>query len=100
MAAFERLIRFQNDEGKIVYGNLEKETPTREIEGKEVEVLEGDVQTGFKKTGGKAKVGKLLAPLPTTNIILCVGLNYRQHAEECNVSLLNSSLILQASKLT
>lgn len=90
MAAFERLIRFQSDDGKTVYGNLDKETPTREIEGSTVEVIEGDVRSGFKKTGGKAKVSKLLSPLPTTNIILCVGLNYRQHAEECNVSLMDA----------
>ncbi|KAH7393043.1 hypothetical protein BKA66DRAFT_487078 [Pyrenochaeta sp. MPI-SDFR-AT-0127] len=87
MAAFERLIRFQADDGKIVYGNLEKETPTRDIQGSQVEVLEGDVKNGFKKTGGKATVSKLLSPLPTTNIILCVGLNYRQHAEECNLQI-------------
>ena len=86
MAAFERLIRFQSEDGKTVYGNLEKETPARKIEGSSVEVLDGDVQSGFKKTGGKATVSKLLSPLPTTNIILCVGLNYRQHAEESNVS--------------
>ena len=85
MAAFERLIRFQTDSGKVVFGDLGKETPTREIEGSSVEVLEGDVKSGFRKTGGKEKVGKLLAPLESTNIVLCVGLNYRRHAEECNV---------------
>lgn len=86
MATFDRLIRFEAKDGKIIYGNLEQETPTREIEGKEVDVLEGDVKSGFKKTGSKATVGKLLSPLEKTNIILCVGLNYRRHAEECNVS--------------
>ncbi|USP80482.1 Fumarylacetoacetate hydrolase domain-containing protein 2 [Curvularia clavata] len=87
MAAFERLIRFQDAEGKTVYGNLEEEVPTREIEGRSVEVVEGDVESGFKKTEKKAKVAKLLCPLPTTNIILCVGLNYRKHAEECNLQI-------------
>jgi transcription initiation factor TFIIH subunit 2 len=86
MASFSHLIRFEANDGKTYYGDLTKETPTREIEGKEVEVLEGDVKSGFSKNGIKAKVSKLLCPLPTTNIILCVGLNYRQHAEECNVS--------------
>ena len=94
MAAFERLIRFQAEGGKTVYGNLEKETPTREIEGSSVEVLEGDVKSGFKKTGTKATVSKLLSPLPTTNIILCVGLNYRQHAEESNVRQRSSQIQL------
>ncbi|EUC32630.1 hypothetical protein COCVIDRAFT_42161 [Bipolaris victoriae FI3] len=87
MAAFERLIRFEDAEGKTVYGNLEKEVPTREIQGSTVEVLEGDVKSGFKKTGSKATVSKLLSPLPTTNIILCVGLNYRKHAQECNLQI-------------
>ncbi|KAF1944881.1 hypothetical protein EJ02DRAFT_501093 [Clathrospora elynae] len=87
MAAFERLIRFENDEGKIVYGNLEKETPTREIEGSEVELLEGGVGKGFRKTVGRARVVKLLSPLETTNIILCVGLNYRRHAEESKLQI-------------
>jgi 2-keto-4-pentenoate hydratase/2-oxohepta-3-ene-1,7-dioic acid hydratase in catechol pathway len=86
MATFSHLIRFKADDGKTYYGDLTKETPTREIEGEEVEVLEGDIKSGFSKKGSKAKVSKLLCPLPTTNIILCVGLNYRQHAEECNVS--------------
>lgn len=86
MAAFSRLIRFEAEDGKTYYGDLAKETPTREIQGAEVDVLEGDVKKGFSKMGSKAKVSKLLCPLPTTNIILCVGLNYRQHAEECNVS--------------
>ena len=86
MAAFSHLIRFEAEDGKTYYGDLTKETPTKEIQGKEVELLKGDIQTGFSKSGSKATVSKLLCPLPTTNIILCVGLNYRQHAEECNVS--------------
>lgn len=59
MAAFERLIRFQADDGKTYYGDLGSEVPTREIEGKKVEVLEGDVETGFKKTGAQAQVAKV-----------------------------------------
>jgi hypothetical protein len=59
MASFDRLIRFETQEGKTLYGNLEKEVPTREIEGSSVDVLEGDVKSGFRKTGGRAKVGKV-----------------------------------------
>lgn len=87
--SFDRLIRFTTPSGAERYGNLAQETPTREIEGKEVEVLEGSVKSGFRKSGGKEVVGKLLSPLrrEDVNVILCVGLNYRRHAEECNVSL-------------
>ncbi|KAF2180247.1 hypothetical protein K469DRAFT_693401 [Zopfia rhizophila CBS 207.26] len=84
--AFERLIRFVADDGKTYYGNLTKETPTLEIEGSKVEVLSGDVATGFSKTSNQATVSKLLCPLPRTNIVLCVGLNYAHHAKEANLS--------------
>jgi transcription initiation factor TFIIH subunit 2 len=95
--SFDRLIRFQTSDGSEKYGNLANEIPTREIEGTEVELLEGDVKSGFKKSGGKAKVGKLLCPLKREelNIILCVGLNYKRHAEECNVSLIHFVVLEQ-----
>jgi hypothetical protein len=59
MASFDRLIRFESQDGKTVYGNLENEVPTREIEGSSVEVLEGDLKSGFRKTGRKVEVGKV-----------------------------------------
>lgn len=63
MPAFERLVRFEAQDGKTYYGNLTKETPTREIEGSKVEVLEGDVKSGFKKTGGEETVSKVRSAL-------------------------------------
>jgi transcription initiation factor TFIIH subunit 2 len=104
---FDRLIRFEAADGQTYYGNLEKELPTREMEGSTVEVLEGDIKTGFKGLGTKAKVTKvrssppeslltinptnlstqLLSPLEHVPIILCIGLNYRKHAEETKVHL-------------
>ncbi|KAF2878425.1 hypothetical protein BDV95DRAFT_557444 [Massariosphaeria phaeospora] len=85
--AFERLIRFKTDDGKTLYGNLTKEVPTLEIEGTKVEVLDGDIESGFKKTGNEATVSKLLAPLPRTNIFMCVGLNYKHHATEAKLQI-------------
>ena len=41
----------------------------------------GDIFDAFTDTGAKADVSKLLAPLVPRNI-LCIGLNYRRHAEE------------------
>jgi transcription initiation factor TFIIH subunit 2 len=100
MSAFSHLVRFEAEDGKTYYGDLAKETPTRDIEGTEVEVLEGDVKSGFSKKGSKAKVSRLLCPLPTTNIIPCVGLNYRQHAEECNVGLVLQKYVCCINSLT
>ncbi|KAF2660198.1 hypothetical protein K491DRAFT_765654 [Lophiostoma macrostomum CBS 122681] len=79
------LIRFVADDGKTYYGNLEKETETREIEGQTVEALDGDFGNGFQKTGKKVTVSKLLSPIGQTKPVLCIGLNYRQHAEEANL---------------
>jgi transcription initiation factor TFIIH subunit 2 len=60
MAAFDRLIRFEANDGKTYFGDLGKEeVPTREIEGRKVQVLEGSVAGGFKKTGGDATVSKV-----------------------------------------
>lgn len=53
---FERLIRFVSSTGETQYGNLTKETPTKEIQGSEVEILNGDIESGFEKTGEKATV--------------------------------------------
>ncbi|OCK95621.1 uncharacterized protein K441DRAFT_658329 [Cenococcum geophilum 1.58] len=83
---FERLIRFVSESGETYYGDLAKETPTLKIEGSTVAVLDGDIATGFHKTGAEAIVKKLLSPLPKAHIIMCVGLNYRQHANEANLT--------------
>ncbi len=46
----------------------------------------GNFSEGFQDTGTPAKVKKLLAPLSPTQI-LCIGLNYRKHAEETGASI-------------
>ncbi|KAK3074167.1 hypothetical protein LTR53_003637 [Teratosphaeriaceae sp. CCFEE 6253] len=84
---FERLIRFQEQDGQSIrYGDLPLVVPNDGIIGGSVEVLNGDIQSGFQKAGTKAAVGKLLSPLPSASIILCIGLNYRQHATEANLT--------------
>jgi len=83
---FERLIRFVGENGETYYGDLAKETPTLEIEGSTVAVLDGDIASGFRKTGAETVVKKLLCPLPKAHIITCVGLNYRQHANEAKLT--------------
>jgi 2-keto-4-pentenoate hydratase/2-oxohepta-3-ene-1,7-dioic acid hydratase in catechol pathway len=68
-----RLIRFQDSSGKIHHGS-------QQADGS-VLLLEGDPFAGLKATGQTAEVAKLLAPVVPSQI-LCVGLNYRHHAEE------------------
>jgi len=45
--------------------------------------ITGDLLSDFQVTGQEVKPGKLLAPLQPANL-LCIGLNYKQHAAESN----------------
>jgi 2-keto-4-pentenoate hydratase/2-oxohepta-3-ene-1,7-dioic acid hydratase in catechol pathway len=46
--------------------------------------ISGDIYGDFSVTDGIAEIAKLLTPVVPTSI-LCVGLNYRKHAEETNM---------------
>ncbi|KAE8422715.1 hypothetical protein BDV36DRAFT_279835 [Aspergillus pseudocaelatus] len=60
---FQRLIRFVDDHGAIFFGDV--------LEGKKFETLIGT---------------SLLPPLADVPVFICVGLNYRQHANEANLT--------------
>jgi 2-keto-4-pentenoate hydratase/2-oxohepta-3-ene-1,7-dioic acid hydratase in catechol pathway len=68
-----KIIRFQDPQGKISLA-------AEQADGS-AHLIEGDLFGDFRVTGQKANVAKLLAPLQPT-AILCIGLNYRKHAEE------------------
>jgi 2-keto-4-pentenoate hydratase/2-oxohepta-3-ene-1,7-dioic acid hydratase in catechol pathway len=68
-----KLIRYENPEGNVRHGSLQPDGSALEIEG--------DVFGRFDVTARRATVRKLLAPVEPTNL-LCIGLNYRRHAEE------------------
>ncbi len=68
-----KIIRFQDSSGDIWYGEWVSEQSAR--------VIEGNIFEQYNVTDRVVVVEKLLAPVvPPT--ILCIGLNYRQHAEE------------------
>jgi len=73
-----RIARFISDDGNIVTGELLKDDTAR--------VLKGNFADGFDPTRFQAQVTKLLAPLVPTDI-LCIGLNYREHAAESGSSI-------------
>ena len=68
-----RIVRFLDSAGKTNHGVQHP--------GGTVTLIDGDIFASFKDTGVKATVAKLLAPIVPSNI-LCIGLNYRRHAEE------------------
>jgi 2-keto-4-pentenoate hydratase/2-oxohepta-3-ene-1,7-dioic acid hydratase in catechol pathway len=84
-----RIARFVSEEGTIVTGELLNDGTAR--------FLKGDFQNGFEPTRFAAKVKKLLAPLVPTDI-LCIGLNYREHAAESGSGIpVNPVLFIKAS---
>ncbi|HEX4343790.1 MAG TPA: fumarylacetoacetate hydrolase family protein [Verrucomicrobiae bacterium] len=68
-----KIIRYQNKHGEVGHA-------AQQSDGTAVK-LTGDIYHTPQLTSEKVDVAKLLAPLTPTNII-CIGLNYRQHAAE------------------
>jgi 2-keto-4-pentenoate hydratase/2-oxohepta-3-ene-1,7-dioic acid hydratase in catechol pathway len=68
-----KIIRYQDPQGITRYAS-------QQPDGSAVEI-EGDIFGKYSATSRPATVTKLLAPLQPT-AILCIGLNYRKHAEE------------------
>src|SRR3989440_12657127 len=83
-----RIVRFQSG-GKIHIGRqLDERTALR---------IEGNLLTTWRVTDQKLPIEKLLAPIIPTDI-LCIGLNYREHAQESNSSIPeNPMLFIKAS---
>jgi 2-keto-4-pentenoate hydratase/2-oxohepta-3-ene-1,7-dioic acid hydratase in catechol pathway len=54
--------------------------------------IEGDIFSEFRITGEELKIEKLLAPVIPTDI-LCIGLNYRQHAVESQMEIPNHPML-------
>jgi 2-keto-4-pentenoate hydratase/2-oxohepta-3-ene-1,7-dioic acid hydratase in catechol pathway len=71
-----RIIRFIDEQGNTQLGEEPQEGQAR--------ILSGDLYGQLETTGKTATVAKLLAPIEPTNIF-CIGLNYREHAEESGV---------------
>jgi 2-keto-4-pentenoate hydratase/2-oxohepta-3-ene-1,7-dioic acid hydratase in catechol pathway len=96
----ERFVRFVDESGATVYGELPS-SATGKLHGTSVSVLSGNPFDGFSKTGKQSMIKKvrprvimpktwtnktkLLSPIESTPIFMCIGLNYAHHAKEANV---------------
>ena len=58
-ASFEYLVRFADEGGNIVYGNISEEKAPESLVGSRLDVLEGDVYKGFKSSNRSAVVHKV-----------------------------------------
>ena len=68
-----KIIRYQNKQNEIHYAALQQDGSAREIKG--------DIFGQFEVTDKTVKPQKLLTPVEPVNL-LCIGLNYRRHADE------------------
>jgi 2-keto-4-pentenoate hydratase/2-oxohepta-3-ene-1,7-dioic acid hydratase in catechol pathway len=68
-----RIIRFVTPQGTIKFASQQADGSAFEIEG--------DLFGDFRVTDRRADVARLLAPIQPT-VFLCIGLNYKRHAEE------------------
>src|SRR5882757_10649617 len=73
-----KIIRYLDRAGLIHYGSEQPDGSALRIDG--------DVYGEYRVTTDRAHVAKLLAPIAPTQI-LCIGLNYRQHAAETNAKI-------------
>lgn len=72
-----KIIRFLAEDSQQHYGVQHDDGAVTQIEG--------DIFGDFQDSGNKLAVQKLLAPVEPLDI-LCIGLNYRRHAEEGNAA--------------
>lgn len=68
-----KIIRYQDKQGCISYAAQQADGTALKING--------DIYAGPQPTREQADVARLLAPIAPTGVI-CIGLNYRRHAEE------------------
>lgn len=73
--SFMKIIRYADPQGNIHHASQQADGSFR--------MIAGDLLGKFSVTDQRAEVARLLAPLVPTGI-LCIGLNYRHHAEETN----------------
>jgi 2-keto-4-pentenoate hydratase/2-oxohepta-3-ene-1,7-dioic acid hydratase in catechol pathway len=73
-----QIIRYLDSNRQEKYASLQADGTAREISG--------DIFGKYSVTGKTADVAKRLAPVVPVNLI-CIGLNYRRHAEECKANI-------------
>lgn len=104
--AFSRLVRFRASNDQVYYGEP-GDTWQQNLKGLEVETFVGSSPFSLKPSGKKAVISEVrlegvlpqtpvnislilpevLCPLASVPAIIGIGLNYKKHAEEADVSL-------------
>jgi 2-keto-4-pentenoate hydratase/2-oxohepta-3-ene-1,7-dioic acid hydratase in catechol pathway len=86
-----RILRFHDSVGQIHHGVDQGDGTALRIQG--------DILANYVITHQKIAIGKILAPI-VPPAILCIGLNYRQHAEETGAKLPQFPVLFMKSVAT
>ncbi|KAE8423592.1 hypothetical protein BDV36DRAFT_306107 [Aspergillus pseudocaelatus] len=81
MAGFKRLTRFHTN-GRAYYGELLETKDDKYV----VQRLDGSPFDKLVPTEEYYTVDTLLQPIESTPLIICIGLNYKEHAKEANLA--------------
>ncbi|KAK5051554.1 hypothetical protein LTR84_003206 [Exophiala bonariae] len=89
MNAFKYLLRFEDENGNIHYGEAGGPGSEGDFLQQKLKTYSGKTpwDPDFQLSDKTATIAKILSPLATTPIIHGVGLNYKAHAEEGNLKL-------------
>src|SRR5204863_3922470 len=69
----------------------------KDVDGEFAAIIEGDLLGSWRATDRVTKIEKLLAPIVPTDI-LCIGINYREHAAESGSAIpVNPMLFIKSS---
>jgi len=82
-----KIIRYENPEGRIEFGALLEDGTARVLSGQAGEFILSDKES---------VISKLLCPVMPT-AILCIGLNYRRHAEETGAKISSFPVLFMKS---
>ncbi|EXJ69173.1 uncharacterized protein A1O5_08108 [Cladophialophora psammophila CBS 110553] len=89
-ASFGRLVRFEDSNGEIQYGEVpEQLSSSDDLTNVDVRVYNGGLPWGSSSKLGTstAKIARVLSPISTAPIVYGIDLNYRKHAEEAKIEL-------------
>jgi hypothetical protein len=99
--AWDRLLRFIDDDGKVTYGNVQGSSTEEPLSELKVEILQGESIWNLTRTGKIVSPKTILGPLDASEvpIVRCIGLNYGTHSEFCICRCIcdNSMLTVEAN---
>ncbi|ETS84379.1 hypothetical protein PFICI_02404 [Pestalotiopsis fici W106-1] len=86
MVPWTHLAHFEAKDGKRYFASIKSGTDTTQLQGQSVTGFSSFTDLADEKDGQSLTIEKLLAPVPYDGDIVCIGLNYREHAEEANLT--------------